>query len=104
MNYELAKHLKDAGFPMQAASMEDGNDSKRKHQIFRYGKDDFGRDGAWHYPTLSELIEACGIHFYSLTNNLNHKWTVNEESGKEFIGSTPEEAVAHLWLALHNST
>ena len=113
MNYELAKELYDAGFPLQPASMEDGNDSKRKHQIFYYGKDSIGRNGAWLYPTLSELIEACGDDFYSLVYALDNDWRCYSEApiGEEFglsvktgEGAAPEEAVAKLYLALHGKT
>jgi hypothetical protein len=102
MKYELAKQLKDAGFPLQAASMEDGNDSKRKHQIFYYGKDSFDSDGAWLYPTLSELIEACEEDFEMLVQRNTHQcWGAVGGSHRDERGKLPEEAVAKLWLALH---
>ena len=57
MQYELAKKLKDAGFPqldyscilqdLEDVAIQDKNDSS-----------------VWYYkPTLSELIEACGEEF-----------------------------------------
>lgn len=57
-------------------------------------------------PTLSELIEACGEKLYSLRKQTN-QWCVESlmDSNNWFIqekGSTPEEAVAKLWLALNN--
>ena len=77
----------------------------------------------WVYvPTLSELIEACGEEFESLTQwgdgwhvdskgILRHDM-VDEECpepircesgccGTHTQGSSPEEAVASLWLALN---
>ena len=81
MNYELAKKLKDAGFPWQDRNVLTSSS----------------------YPTLSELIEACGSEFISLQNKNLLGWysVANTQSGiKTGEGSTPEEAVANLWLAL----
>lgn len=104
MNYEIAKKLKEAGFPLVAASVEDGNDSKRKNQIFYYGKDDYGRDGSWLYPTLEELIEACGKTGFTLRDAGKDVWEANGgDSIEYFKGSTPDIAVANLYLALHPS-
>lgn len=64
-------------------------------------------------PTLSELIEACGDKFDNLSlrhvnsSYDNHaKWgayaSANEhEEDNIGYGSTPEEAVAKLWLELN---
>jgi len=103
MKYELALELKNAGFPQ--------------------------KDNAWYYtdentvmycgiehslpemvmkPTLSELIENCG-------EGIARLWRVDEsyDKGKtkwcatgkndflDGLGTTPEEAVANLWLALN---
>lgn len=60
--------------------------------------------------TPSELIEACGEHFHSLKLLSNGNWRcyggiiprVNDSDwGYARSGSTPEEAVANLWLALN---
>lgn len=105
MNYELAKKLKDAGFPQipQNDCFIDGDDSVTK-------------------PTLSELIEACGDLFVSLHPNKTIFWNQatkkNEFSIVDWrasgdscegnitpmhvsVGQTPEEAVANLWLELN---
>ena len=88
MNYELAKQLKDAGFPktfyLYDETQEIGNE-----------------------PTLSELIEACGDKLENLTQSYKGKWCCNyyyeedENFGSDSDGSTPEIAVARLWLALN---
>ena len=97
MTYEVAKLLKEAGFP-------------------QFGK------GTWTYPsdkivihytdqvydpTLSELIEACGVTFGSLRRVGVTDWHADHRSytgnGPVFCGSSPEEAVARLWLALHQN-
>ena len=57
------------------------------------------------FPTLSELIEACGTEVYFVVMRDNGVWKAgtgkNTSSGEAKEGSTPEEAVANLWLALH---
>lgn len=93
MTYELAKQLKDAGFPLNDPLYEG-------------------------YPTLSELIEAVKgekMHTFELT--FNQEWATYEPANEdgpwaaryydltpvgfyEAGAKTPEEAVAHLWLAL----
>lgn len=88
ISYELAKQLKDAGFP------------QTDHE------DDFIED-AFHdvyvsKPTLEELIEACGGKNIKIGSDFKGNWVaysyINAISGN---GSTPTEAVARLWLALN---
>lgn len=93
MNYELAKQLKDSGFLFTEWYLEkhNGIDSELKWD-----------NKNWEYPTLHELIQACG-------KNINFK-LIEEIDAKGYMacgaqlcdfGSTPEEAVAKLWLALN---
>ena len=92
MNEELAKKLQDAGFYFR----EQLDDPKR-FPIHVY-----------HMPTLSELIEACGLGVYLERQEVGYKaskWGMQ----KSFIHATgwyenPEEAVANLYLALHTKT
>jgi len=90
MNYELAKKLKDAGFPV-----------KYPDNLFVEG------EKSAYIPTLSELIEACGDRFECLSK-VENQWWVDERGGffsngetATYGGSTPEEAVAKLWLGLN---
>jgi len=55
-------------------------------------------------PTLSELIEACGVYFDFLANN-GRNWRARSvmEKTAEGEGSNPEEAIARLWLALNKN-
>lgn len=102
MNYELAKKLESAGYPQE---LKDG-----------LYEGDF--DGTVYFPTLSELIEACGERFAALNfypeapnheqweSSSERKWVMevgalNPQHDLVVYGSTPEEAVARLWLALN---
>ena len=92
MTYELAKELKDAGFPQAKLGTLDENK-------FRYYTE---KDGERAFvPTLSELIEACGeldfrLHCYP------HGYVIEQKGEMDMeIQPTPEEAVAKLWLALN---
>lgn len=94
MTYALARQLKNAGFP------------------------DMNRGGFWNVespdgldrmyaPTLSELIEACGeeldeIVIY-ITDGVVEVKGSNPTYGLDLNvkASTPEEAVALLWLELN---
>lgn len=93
ITYELVKQLKEAGFPMNKALP----DSR-----YIWGGTDTGGT-VYEYPTLSELIEACGDKF-SMLHNCGNIWKAFAVYAKEKItqGSTPEEAVAKLWLELNS--
>lgn len=84
MNYNLLKQLKDEGFKIP-----------------------MGANELWQ-PSLSELIEACGDRFYSLVKPIDENpWSVTywNEAKKSVscavYGSTPEEALANLWIELN---
>lgn len=83
MDNELMLKLKEAGFPF----------SNREGSI---------------KPTLEELIDACGEEFGRLVYNKKYGYIAYptiEWTGKHAIlipyESTPTEAVARLYLALH---
>lgn len=104
MNYELAKELKDAGFPQEC-----------------HGYKIFSSENLPYYPNLSELIEACGYklraiqredyedELYDIETPNEKKWCAVKEWYEFYppaveigeYGSTPEEAVARLWLTLN---
>jgi hypothetical protein len=131
VNHELAKHLKDAGFPQSG---------KGATYVDLSSKDSF------YVPTLEELLGACaelmkpkepspsGLHFFELYPNMNtaapsgretltnsdsgggkalgdaEEWGVGWSRGPSlncirvrdnFFGKSPNEAVARLWLALN---
>lgn len=109
ISYELAKKLKDAGFPQDRDG--DGyelgsNGLRRSYQSF----DDFLEYA--YAPTLSELIEACGdeVRLQSYWSENDLMWQADNSSNfyvKENqiagVGSTPEEAVALLYLAINGN-
>lgn len=82
ISYELAKKLKDAGFPIP--DIRDGS-----HKQFLTPEIVI-------VPTLSELIEACGGVFFELSK-LKDGWGCSDHY-KIGRGLSPEEAVAILWL------
>lgn len=98
MNYELAKQLKDAGFPLaEIRKKEKGNPEHLSDEM----------QWARKTVTLSELIEACGNKFVQIKRIDNpqdwlhdNKWVVYGRR-EEYLGKTPSEAVAKFWLALN---
>ena len=102
MNYELALELKNAGFPQDA----------RNGGIFLEPdgpklQSEYPSEKAAYFPTLSELIVACGEEFESLDHFIEDylcEWTcyaMTKRGGLFEEGETPEEAVANLWLSLN---
>lgn len=90
MNYELAKKLKEAGFPKETFIVHYPN-AKYPNRC--------GQSGT---PTLSELIEACGGELQVLKRPYAGKgWFAHNSKATQGIGLTPEEAVANLWLELN---
>lgn len=128
MDYALAKQLKDAGFPQKSGPVWVHVIKKTitdKHTGYKHE-----RPEGWVYhnfvalpqkglakaiewcssPRLKELIEACGEGFKVLYKHhdrfLASTDTLTDETLKGLIeenygGSTPEIAVANLWLALN---
>lgn len=103
MDCALAKELYDAGFP-KSPTFKCCTDTPH---IVCSETDGIARDSCHmkvdNSPTLSELIEACGTGL-TILENWGDSWTAYEERqdliGKRASGTTPEEAVARLWLAL----
>lgn len=98
MNYELAKRLKNAGFPQgkgQYAFPNPGPDPVNIASII-YGA---------YIPILEELIEACGSEQFTLEQQKlgkSFRWRAEDRFLSVVVyGSTPAEAVARLWLALN---
>ena len=108
MTYELAKQLKDAGFPQRGKGIV----FESENEVLHYEHIAYGNQV--YIPTLSELILACGDRFEDLTKTIRQIapyemedcWTSMGllREPHDYItveGKTPEEAVAKLWLQLN---
>jgi hypothetical protein len=106
ISYELAKQLKDAGFPQAGHGGFATISPTREENMRVLVGEEPQRDRAY-IPTLEELIQACGDKFWSLERDLDPDeiwgaYPANEiGDGPPAFGSTPTEAVARLWLALN---
>lgn len=98
MDFIVAKDLMEAGFAKPAHPNGQMLMSPA-HAPFDHSKDVYE-------PTLDELIEACGRQFHSLYYRGDAemgRWsacTRGEHPAHSYLGQTPTEAVARLWLAL----
>lgn len=102
---DLAKELKEAGFPQkwrEGMSFYDVSGSYFENGCSEYNHEVAAKDGV-KVPTLSELIEACGEMLDALANYHNGFWCARHPDQKfnSPLGRSPEEAVARLWLALN---
>lgn len=93
MTLELAKQLQDSGFPMPK-----GIEARKcGPDLFDYG------------PALSELIGTLGSDFHQLSRYStpwgDELWRASLANRRLMVsGTSREEAVALLWLAVHPST
>jgi hypothetical protein len=93
ISYELAKKLKEAGFPQSELA--------RAQQ--KAGFDYISM------PTLPNLIAACGDDFRALAREADC-WLacgyISEDGEWKNVhtGDTPEDAVARLWLSINVSS
>lgn len=109
MNYDLALKLKNAGFPQKEWPGTKLYDHSQEEWIDGKAQGIIDNEGAYS-PTLSELIEACGdiwIDIYNLENDHGH-WVADRRDAVPMTpfnahGSTPEEAVANLYIVLHSN-
>lgn len=120
MTYELAKRLKEAGFPQSennvygtvgVYNLRAGSNCPKN---FSNDCDKECQDNHIYFPTLEELIEACGDRLYSIMRSsgtdingvIQHTWCAEarDPENDQIIDCadypTITEAVANLWLAL----
>ncbi len=101
MNYELYVKLVNAGFPQKSFG------EQINYAYERLPPEGGSIDANAFFPTLSEIIEACGDRFDYLIRRKTGGWAVHSWDGGDTygntvgLGSTPEEAVANLWIALN---
>lgn len=115
MNYELAKELKEAGFPQKKLEISGVYAGICKHGLYGYSKGrescDCGEEETVHTPSLEELTESCksngGYFSFEITwirANTPRQWKAkmfSHADNPEANGTTQLEAVARLWLALN---
>jgi hypothetical protein len=105
ISYELALELQEAGWPQDVGMRPVSSEKLNTYsELLEAEKEPV-------FPTLSQLIEACGDRFHSLGLRLPKgnkpvpKWHVASQTPASFtheaMADTPEEAVARLWLALN---
>ena len=92
MNYETALRLKEAGFSQDGLRRIGPTGTIIDWQCNI-------EDGLPRIPTLSKLIVHCGGKLDYIKNNI-HEWKALGINGEFGRGTTPEEAVANLWLSL----
>jgi len=112
ISYDLAKKLKDRGFP-QATEFHfiDGAKEPERQSTWQQIEGEWGaarpisKVECIAAPTLEELLDVCAANFGNLV--LNHQdasWKAFAHDGIRFCsGLTHQEAVANLWLALNPS-
>ena len=103
INYELYKQLKEVGFPQK-------NERGISPTIYSDGEiyfvgvaDGYDNTIGCYLPTLSELVESCGekFNFVERMTGQPTNWTCIGDLNIRTFGSSPEEAVAKLWLELN---
>lgn len=118
MPYELAKELRDAGFPQRTDQQVnmflgdkyyvdfDGDIETMSGYNLNTSKS-IGVEQAYYKPLLSELIEECSDGF----KGLHRLRIVGLDGAIRFyttgsidLFATPEEAIAKLWLKLKTIT
>jgi hypothetical protein len=102
--FEIAKRLKDAGFPQRHSSGTAFNEQGLTIQLVN-GRQWTANCADVSIPTLNELIKACGEKFGGLEhlpNEGRNKYRAyTQPNGLSGYGETIEEAVARLWLVLN---
>ncbi len=90
MTYDLAKKLKDAGFP------------QKEHRNSFCGNDACatGNRMCDYDPTLLELIVGLGSGRIDIIRPVLGLWEIGAE-GWKVSGKTPEEALAELWITVN---
>lgn len=112
MEYELAKQLKDAGFPQKTYLGARFYSDVSHPRMGRYPGDvvivqitsDNTVPLGTYIPTLEELIEACEeVNFILGRDHKGYDAQVYSKFGRTYTSNypTPTEAVARLWLALN---
>lgn len=110
MKLELAKELKNAGFPnIQALQHRQGREFLTADgRTSFYSLGEVAPRENWFIPTLEELIAACekkeGYNHFSLAHRQDGWFASIDGQDEHFYSvsqeATAEDSVARLWLAL----
>lgn len=103
ISYELAKQLKDEGFPQSAYCYHCGSERRENPALTEEYKRKLEPHGRVYYPTVEELVRALGDELYSTINRANGMgdgWEVRGEHDR-INAPTLVEALVMLWLALN---
>lgn len=108
MDYNLAKELKEDGFPQSVGTAYGFHDGLETGELVDERNTSVDYDYFAYVPTLSELIEACGGRFHALQRYDSNNWIAYSNESNDLgieahiykVGETPEGVVAKLWLAL----
>lgn len=108
ITYELAKQLKEAGFPQPDLFNKEMDGKNKKWYALEHSG-----AGRVYIPTLEELIDACGDNIFRIekleSGRGKGKWGVlakmtliekDMSLGRIFYESDLETAVAKFWLNL----
>jgi hypothetical protein len=116
ISFALAQELKNAGFTQRANGNAEYflNDHLmiRREEALRIWYGDKAKE-EWEFnpseelvycPTISDLIEGCGLPFHLSCNAAGHWHATNTQDGEGDAGhgEHASEAIARLWLVLHS--
>lgn len=113
LSYESAKELRDVGFEVPKKWRGEWRHFEVDENNVAFLNKEEREEKAVYIPTLSELIEACGLGFAHLSRKPDESWEASSvaiaKKGVmpyliEEIAKTPEEAVKNLWLKLNGKT
>lgn len=94
--YDLALRLKKAGFEQTGKGETQWYIGKQRV------RDDVGMQAtSYYFPTLEELVDACGDRFGKLEQERKWWYAYSDDRAIDVYGSTPLIAVTHLWLAIN---
>ena len=99
MNYELAKKLKDAGFP-QKNSFDKCTFFIDNRNVQRFGNELVKKFEPCKIPTLSELVKMCPNHCGLQKEDFGWVMYVKGFIREDTISTKPEEAVAKLLISI----
>ena len=97
MNYQLAKQLKDAGFPqyrepqLYPRDMEIGKVVPTMEEVMIAGS---------YVPDIEELFEQIGENFGKLLKDGNQFYAYDKERTIDCEGDSPRDVLAMLYIAL----